>query len=153
MSRKIDANDARVEVLLFLGIVFWGWLLLGFFQGKGRFLFQQVVVESPVAIHWDGQALRATQRSDRQGAAGQGANLPPVPAALTPFFFQPIPINSADCELLSTVKGIGPKLAQQIIDTRTANGPFKTASDLLTVPGVGPTRMGQFAPYFSFQTP
>jgi competence ComEA-like helix-hairpin-helix protein len=79
--------------------------------------------------------------------------LPPVPAALTPFFFQPIPINSADCELLSTVKGIGPKLAQQIIDTRTANRPFKTASDLLTVPGVGPTRMGQFAPYFSFQTP
>ncbi len=152
MQKKIlDASDARVEVLLFLGIVFWCWLLLVFFQEKRVFLFQQGAPQPPVAIHWNGRVLRATQLDTQW--AGQGGHLSQIPAAITPFFFQPIPINSADGELLSTVNGIGPKLAQQIIDTRTANGPFVTASDLLAVPGIGPSRIRQFAPHFSFQAP
>ncbi len=47
-----------------------------------------------------------------------------------------IDINSADAAQLETLPGIGPVLAQRVIDTRNANGPFKTVEDLALVPGV-----------------
>ncbi len=46
-------------------------------------------------------------------------------------------INSATSDQLQTLKGVGPALAQRIIDDRTANGPFKTIEDLKRVSGIG----------------
>ncbi|MFQ5946078.1 MAG: helix-hairpin-helix domain-containing protein [Anaerolineae bacterium] len=48
-------------------------------------------------------------------------------------------INRADLSQLDTLPGIGPGLAQRILDYRRANGPFKTIEDLLAVPGIGET--------------
>lgn len=42
-------------------------------------------------------------------------------------------INTADLSTLHTVKGIGPKKGQAIIDYRTQNGPYKSVDDLLKV--------------------
>ncbi len=49
----------------------------------------------------------------------------------------PVDINSADPATLETLVGIGPKLAQAIIDYRTANGPFNSVDELAQVPGIG----------------
>ena len=48
-----------------------------------------------------------------------------------------ININTAPVEQLATLKGIGEKMAQAIVEYRTANGPFKTVEDLMKVKGVG----------------
>lgn len=75
-----------------------------------------------------------------------------IPAALTPFFFEPIPINYCDKELLMSVSGIGPALADSIIETRKRVGMFKNKYDLLQVSGIGESRMRRFAPSFNFSS-
>lgn len=66
------------------------------------------------------------------------------------FFFQAIPINSADRELLMTVKGIGPALAGAIIAHRQRFGPLQDIEDLTKIPGVGSKRAAALAPFLLF---
>jgi competence protein ComEA len=51
-----------------------------------------------------------------------------------------IDINLADAALLETLPGIGPALAQRIIEYREMNGPFETIERLLDVQGIGPAK-------------
>ena len=46
-------------------------------------------------------------------------------------------LNTATAEELEQVKGIGPKLAEKIIEYRKTNGPFKRAEDIVKVQGIG----------------
>jgi len=46
-------------------------------------------------------------------------------------------INNATVEELTQLKRIGPKYAEKIVAFREANGPFKTADELVNVPGIG----------------
>jgi competence protein ComEA len=52
-------------------------------------------------------------------------------------------INTATKEELTTIKGIGDKRAQEIIDYRKKNGDCKSVDELEKVPGIGPGTMKQ----------
>jgi competence protein ComEA len=50
----------------------------------------------------------------------------------------PIDLNRADAATLTLLPGVGPKLAERIVQDRSENGPYRTLADLDRVKGVGP---------------
>lgn len=62
----------------------------------------------------------------------------------------PISLSSATAEQLDTLEGIGPGLAQKIVETRTQRGGFASIDELGEVPGIGEKRLeslrGQLQP-------
>lgn len=54
-------------------------------------------------------------------------------------------LNTASKHLLSSVSGLGPKLAQNIVDYRTENGPFTSRKELKSVPRMGDKAFEQCA--------
>lgn len=56
-----------------------------------------------------------------------------------------ININTASASLLTHVSGLGPVLAQNIVKYRQENGPFKSRSELMSVPRMGAKSFEQSA--------
>lgn len=54
-----------------------------------------------------------------------------------------IDVNAADAGQLETLPGIGPVLAQRIVDHRTTHGPFTSVAQLQDVSGIGPALLAQ----------
>ena len=52
-----------------------------------------------------------------------------------------INVNEADAEELTAIKGIGPYLAEMILNEREENGPFRYPEDLLAVKGIGEVKL------------
>nr|WP_073773474.1 ComEA family DNA-binding protein [Streptomyces sp. MJM1172] len=68
-----------------------------------------------------------------------GAPAPPAPGASGPGA-GPLSLGSATVDQLDGLPGVGPVLAQHIVDFRTARGGFRSVEDLRQVNGIGERR-------------
>ena len=50
----------------------------------------------------------------------------------------------ADLAALENIAGVGPVMAQRIIDYRNTNGSFRSLADLDAISGIGPSLMAEF---------
>ena len=64
--------------------------------------------------------------------------------------FTPVNINQASRDELIRLPGIGPVLAQRIIEFRNMNGPFTEKKQLLQVKGIGPRKLQEFIDKITF---
>lgn len=96
---------------------------------RARFLMdgEQIVVGAPAAA--TGPAADGASVPGRAGAVAGAAG----PAT-------PVSLNSATVDQLDTLPGVGPVLAQHIIDYRTQHGGFRSVDELREVNGIGDRR-------------
>lgn len=58
-------------------------------------------------------------------------------------------INTATVEQLTTLPGVGPKLATRIVEHRQKEGAFHSVQDLLNVKGIGEKNLARIQGYVS----
>ena len=58
-------------------------------------------------------------------------------------------LNSANQQQLETLPGVGPSLAQRILEYRSTHGGFRTIDELDDVAGIGPATLSRLRPLVS----
>ena len=122
----------------------WGLLLccagfllfgLGLYFGRttgGTVLYQRPAAASSVAAEApEAPEEPAAPEAPEEPAAPEETETEPEGMASR------VNLNTADAAALESLPGIGPALAQRIIDYRMANGPFQTTAEIQDVRGIG----------------
>lgn len=112
--------------------------LLGFFVGRN--LFRPAVTTTRVA---------PTVKTMPETIPTETTEPPEPETTAYPEPSYPININTANAQDLDFLPGIGPTLAQRIVDYREANGSFAQLTDLLNVEGIGEKRLEEIYPYIT----
>ena len=73
----------------------------------------------------------------------------PAMAAGKPAPTAKVNINTASIEQLTTLPGVGPKLAARIVEYRQKSGTFRSAQELLNVRGIGEKNLVKIEPWLS----
>ncbi len=92
----------------------------------------------------DGQKIYVPKVGEQQAVtAGGGADGGAVVTSGANDAAGLVNINTASVAELQTLSGIGPSMAQSIIDERTKNGPFASVDDLMRVSGIGEKKLAK----------
>jgi comEA protein len=92
------------------------------------------------------RALETPPPASAEPQAGSGSSKPhskakpdPDPGAIS--------LNSGQLADLEQLPGVGPGIAQRIIDYRTEHGPFQSLDELRNVKGIGEKRFAKMEPF------
>ena len=77
------------------------------------------------------------------------AAVPPLSLVTEPTAPSIININTATAEEIQVLPGIGPLLAQRIVEYREENGPFETNGELMNVSGIGEKKLEEIWDYIT----
>ena len=94
----------------------------------------------------DGEQLVVQRRGRPALVPAPGAAAPGLESGAGTAPTGPVDLNSATQEALDALPGIGPVLAQRILDWRTANGRFSSVDELGEVSGIGEATLADLRP-------
>lgn len=104
---------------------------VGFVHRAGRRALQRGLARAVAS------AILITAGAASLAAAAPAHRAPAAKTAAAGTEASPVDINTADTEKLATLPGIGPSIAQRIVDYRKEHGAFKSVDELVNVRGVG----------------
>jgi competence protein ComEA len=94
-------------------------------------------------IGWPVPKEESKQEEPGQPMAVQSPAAAPVAAESPAKAVARVDLNRASVEELQTLPGVGPVLAQRMVEWRKAHGRYRTVEDLQEVKGIGRKRMEQ----------
>ncbi len=126
---------------------------------KGKSVFEAVEkaggTVDRVSLSPDSAAVRIEKsgllRVAREGENKGRASLQPLDPSRMKVLAIPVNINTANAEELDILPGVGPKMAQAIVDFREAHGKFSALEDLQKIKGLGPRKFAAIRPHITLQ--
>jgi len=116
-----------------------GLLLLGGLIAAGRLIRRRLLLGP------DGTWREPTFLSSLLPRPSAEPDEPPAPEP-------PFAVNLVGADTLVYLPGVGPVLADRIVQSRRDEGPFLSPADLQRVKGIGPKLMQRLAPLLRFHT-
>jgi competence protein ComEA len=92
----------------------------------------------------DGRQVLVPERRPSAPGAAPAIESPAPAGGATPG--APVNLNTATIEQLDTLDGVGPGIAQRILDYREQHGGFRRVEELAEVPGIGAKRLAALTP-------
>ena len=96
----------------------------------------------------DGERLYVPKKGEAPPPVPAGASPAPVAAAggkAAPAG-GPVDLNTATAEQLEALPGVGPATSKAILTYRSSHGRFRSVTELLEVPGIGPAKLEALRP-------
>jgi len=140
-----EKNVVRLAFcLLVIGIIVrvlpWGLPSIEHFEVGETFI---VANEAPQAVVRDRVAVDSLQVSKNDANSVSRPQKERKPSKKVNL---PVHVNTASVDELCALNGVGPKLAEKILEVRNALGAFKNAEDLQKVPGIGKKKLEKLLP-------
>lgn len=140
-----EKNVVRLAFcLLVIGIIVrvlpWGLPSIEHFEVGETFI---VANEAPQAVVRDRVAVDSSQVSKNDANPVSRPQKERKPSKKVNL---PVHVNTASLDELCALNGVGPKLAEKILEVRNALGAFKNAEDLQKVPGIGKKKLEKLLP-------
>ena len=117
---------------------------------KGAMLVATVAVV--LWIGWPVPKEEPRQAKPEQPIATQAPAAWPVTAAAPAKAEPKVNLNRASADELQALPGVGPVLAQRMVEWRKAHGRYRTVDDLQEVKGIGKKRMEQLRSFVTVKT-
>ena len=129
----------KIPILVLITCIFAAFLF-GFFAGRN-------INRTPVQI----RTVSAVTESEAVSSDAVTSGTAPSETDASPAeeISFPININTATTDQLENLPGIGPVMAQRIVDYRNANGSFTSPAQLINVSGIGEKRLAAIWDYIT----
>ena len=135
----------KIPILVLITCIF-GAFVFGFFAGRN--LNRTPVQIQAIAPVPESTTAPATESAPESAATEtEPESSEEVPSGSSVSF--PINVNTATAAQLENLPGIGPVIAQRIVDYRNACGPFSSPGQLINVSGIGEKRLAAIWDYIT----